>query len=245
MLPDRLMRAPGGNLIAVSYWIATVCLLTVPFPCICAAEDSATTGTLRGKVIYQSDPKRPWRLGRYYIRNSRSGELAEAVVAISRSRMKAPEETHEPVSVTVDQKNFQFVPETVAIRVGDRIRFLNSDDHVHNVRTNHPRKAFNINMPAGVEHVETFDAASGIRQPFQIECVFHSAMRSWVYVFDHPWFAVTGADGAFTLEHVPAGEYRLEVAHAAGGMRASLAVTVEAGKTSELVVHLRSDSEKP
>lgn len=201
-----------------------------------------TTGTIRGKVVYVADPQQPWRLGRYYIRDPRSGELSEAVVAISKRRMEAPDGDQKRSTVTVDQKNFQFVPETVAIRAGDRVRFLNSDDHVHNVRTSHPKQSFNVNMPAGAKHEVTFRSASGIRQPYTIDCVYHSAMRSWIFVFDHPWFAVTGKDGTFELQNVPPGDYRLDVVHAAGNLRTAETIQVVAGKNNELVIRLQPSS---
>ncbi|HEU5115640.1 MAG TPA: carboxypeptidase regulatory-like domain-containing protein, partial [Isosphaeraceae bacterium] len=189
------------------------------------------TGTIEGKVLYKKDPARPWRLGRYYIKNARSGELAEAVVALSRRGLKAPEDNRQPATVTVDQKDFQFTPETIAIRAGDHVRFLNSDDATHNVRLSHLRLSFNVNMPAGGEHVEKFPVAGGIQRPFEIGCVYHGAMRSWVFVFDHPWFQLTGSDGAFRLTDIPPGEYRLEVVHPAGSLSASRTITVEADKT--------------
>ena len=199
---------------------------------------TATTGTIRGTIVYVADPQHPWRLGRYYIRNAKTGAIAEAVVAISKRGLKAPDDGRKPSTTTVDQKNFQFIPETVAIRAGDQIRFLNSDDHVHNVRTSHPKKPFNINMPVGSEHLVEFAEASGIRQPYSIDCVFHSAMRSWVFVFDHPWFALTGTDGNFEIRDVPPGEYRLDVVHPAGDLRKSETVKVEAGKESKIQISL-------
>jgi plastocyanin len=174
------------------------------------AEDSPArlAGTITGKVIYKSDPKRPWRLGRYYIKNSQTGELAEAVVAINGKGLKGPEASHEPQTATIDQKVFQFTPETLAIRAGDRIKFLNSDTQVHNVQTSHARQSFNVNMQPGAEHVQPFPSAGGIRQPYRVGCAFHGAMRSWVFVFDHPWFQMTRADGTFRLNDVPPGDYQ-------------------------------------
>ena len=209
-----------------------------------AFSSQPETGSIRGKIVYVGDPQRPWRLGRYYIRSPRTGELAEAVVAISKRRLKAPDGDHQPSTVTVDQKNFQFVPETVAIRTGDRVLFLNSDDHVHNVRTSHPRHSFNVNMPAGARHLETFRSASSMRQPYKIDCVYHSAMRSWVFVFDHPWFAVTGKDGTFELQNVAPGNYQLDVVHPAGSLHTTEKIQVAAGKEMELVIQLRPSPEK-
>ena len=49
----------------------------------------------------------------------------------------------------------------------------------------------------------------------------------------HPYFAVTNEKGEFTLEDVPAGEYKLGYWHEACGTnsKAPVAVTVEAGGT--------------
>lgn len=208
-------------------------------------RETSTTGTIQGSVKYLADPQHPWRLGRYYIRNAKSGELAEAVVGISRRGLKAPPEERQPVTVEIDQKNFQFTPETTAIRVGDHVRFLNSDNHAHNVRTSHPDFSFNIAMPVGSEHTETFKMATGINQPYRIDCVFHSAMRSWIFVFDHPWYQVTEVDGSFHIKDVPVGEYRLDVVHPAGGLRHRQTIQVVAGEVSEIEIQMKPKTAKP
>lgn len=199
------------------------------------------TGTISGNVVYRSDPQRPWRLGRYYIKNAKTGELAEAVVALYRGGLKDSAAAPESQTVAIDQKDFQFTPETVAIRAGDRVKFTNSDPQVHNVRTTHVKQNFNVNMPAGGEHIQPFPAAGGIRQPYFVGCAFHNAMHAWVYVFDHPWYQTTGTDGAFRLTNVPPGEYRLEVAHPAGDLRSSKNIAVKAGETLAVDFELSPD----
>lgn len=204
------------------------------------AEDKSDLGVVEGSVTYVANPQKPWRLGRYYIRNAKSGELAEAVVALSQRGLGKTDPSRKPITVVVDQKDFQFVPETVAIRAGDQVKFLNSDNHPHNVKTTHPDQAFNVTMPVGSQHVETFKTGSGILQPYTIDCVFHSAMRAWVFVFDHPWYQVTGADGKFRLENVPPGEYRLDAVHSAGQLRTRQTINVQPGKTTKVMIKLQA-----
>ena len=92
------------------------------------------------------------------------GHLAEAVVALETAPVeRGPSD--KAATVVVDPKDFQFTPETAAIRAGDRVKFLNSDTAVHNVQTFHPEHAFNINMPSGGEHVETFQRAGALTSP--------------------------------------------------------------------------------
>ena len=206
-----------------------------------AVSGGERTGTIQGTVFYQSDSKRPWRYARYYIEDRKKGELAEAVIALASRTLEKQERPTASATVVVDQKDFRFVPETVAIRVGDRIKFLNSDKEVHNVQTFHPRHSFNVNMPAGVEHVETFNQASGIRRPYRIGCVYHSSMRAWVFALDHPYFQVTQAEGRFRLKNVPAGKHKLEMVHPAGQLRWSKTINVAAGKTTQIEIRVSPD----
>jgi hypothetical protein len=60
-------------------------------------------------------------------------------------------------------------------------------------------------------------------------------MRAYLGVVDHPYFAVTGEDGAFALAAVPAGSYVLAVWHEHFGARERpLAVTAGAATVADL-----------
>ena len=47
----------------------------------------------------------------------------------------------------------------------------------------------------------------------RVKCNLHPWMRSWIAVMEHPYFAVTGADGSFDLTNVPPGDYTVAVWH--------------------------------
>jgi hypothetical protein len=42
----------------------------------------AGLGVIEGTVTNQPDARRPWRYSRYYVKQAKTGELAEAVVAL-------------------------------------------------------------------------------------------------------------------------------------------------------------------
>ena len=216
-----------------------------------SADDASSTvksdalGTLEGTVIYEADRARRWRYSRYYIKDRRKGALAEAVVALegrSLTRGNAGHGKGDVKTVEIDQKDHQFVPETVAIRAGDRVRFLNSDHALHNVASYHPLHSFNVNMPVGDKHVETFKRAGGIANPYQLKCGYHSAMRAWVYVFKHTCFDLTEEDGRYKLEKIPPGKYVLKMVHPAGKLIWSKPIEMKAGKTMALDIRVSPDN---
>ena len=206
-----------------------------------AADVAEQTGVIEGTVTYRSDTKRPWRYGRYYIKEAASGELAEAVVALRGKKLSGSAAPTEPASVTIDQKNFQFVPETVIVRVGDSVTFTNSDDAQHNVRASGRIADFNVTVGRGQSHTVTCDKAGGVKDPIEVGCIFHSSMRAWVFVFDHPYFQLTGEDGKFRLEGVPPGKYDLEMRHPAGELRWRQEVDVRAGETLPVDIAVSPD----
>lgn len=199
-------------------------------------------GQIAGVVTYRADAARPWRYVRYYVQKPKTGELAEALVALRGRSLK--QESERPKTVVIDQKLFNFTPEIAAIRVGDSIKFTNSDQSPHNVQTSGEIANFNVNMPADGEHLVKFDRAGGIRLPARVGCVFHSSMRAWIFVFDHPYYAITAADGKFRLENVPPGEYDMELTHPAGSLRWRQKVVVKAGTTTEVNISLSPDQKE-
>jgi hypothetical protein len=72
--------------------------------------------------------------------------------------------------------------------------------------------------------------------PFK--CDVHAWMNAWVGVVNHPYFTVTGADGAFTLPNLPAGSYTVEAWHEAAGTTSGT-VTVTARGTATLDLPLQ------
>ncbi len=207
---------------------AALCLIATTDVC---ADDgsSATGGTVSGTVKYQPDKTKPWRYSRYFIKNAKTGELAEAVVALRSSKLRGNPRKDKPITAEIDQEFFQFTPQTVAIRTGDSVKFLNSDATTHNVRASSPIATFNENMSPGFDYTHRFDRAGGIVTPIQLGCVFHGGMQAWIFVFDHPYFTVTGEDGSYSFKDVPPGKYRLDVYHPSGRLRTSRSVEVPAG----------------
>lgn len=73
----------------------------------------------------------------------------------------------------------------------------------------------------------------------ELTCEAHPWTRSWIAVFDHPYYAVTDANGAFVMDSVPAGRYAVRIWHPRLGTVTD-SVTVEAGQRASMVLRPRA-----
>jgi len=131
----------------------------------------------------------------------------------------------------IDQNGCMYSPHVIGVQVGQQLEFKNDDGLLHNVHAlPQVNQEFNVAMPAErktAEHV--FDQAEGM---FRIKCDVHPWMNAYVGVLKHPFFAVTGPDGAFTIKNLPAGTYTVEAWHEKLGTQTQM-VTVGEKQTSE------------
>jgi len=118
------------------------------------------------------------------------------------------------------------------VRVGQPLEVRNSDPLLHNVRADSAvNEPFNQGQPVqGMRYAHTFSTAE-VMVP--MKCDVHAWMNAWIGVVNHPYFAVTGADGAFTLANLPPGSYTVEAWHEAAGTQSGT-VTVTAHGTASL-----------
>ncbi len=125
----------------------------------------------------------------------------------------------KPAQVVIDQPCCQFGPHIVACRVGDTIVVKNPAAFAHNFFWASDNNGnMNVNLPASGQLVFKKPLA---RESFPIpfKCTVHPWMTGYVRVFDHPYFAVTDADGRFTIKNAPAGNYQIVYWHENGGFK--------------------------
>ncbi len=115
-------------------------------------------------------------------------------------------------SAKLDQNGCVYSPHVLGIMQGQQLEVLNSDPVNHNVHAeSHINPPWNESEPPRAEHtIKHFDSPEVL---FAMTCSVHPWMRSYVGVSPHPFFAVTGEDGAFTLKGVPPGTYTVEAVH--------------------------------
>ena len=128
-----------------------------------------------------------------------------------------------------DQKGCVFLPRVMAVQVDQQIRYLNSDPTAHNVHglpTNSSQWNFSLGLKGASRTMSVGAEEIGI----EVKCDIHGWMRGYVGVFDHPYFALSGEDGSFTLNNVPPGEYTLEAWHERFGVQSQKVSLSEKGE---------------
>jgi plastocyanin len=132
-------------------------------------------------------------------------------------------------AVTLDQKGCQYVPHVMGIMVGQPYRILNSDGVLHNIHTlPKVNPSFNKGMPATLkETTTTFTKPEAV---FHVKCDVHPWMSAYVAVFTHPFFAVTGTDGKFSIPGLDPGTYEITAWHERLGTQTA-SITVGATDT--------------
>ena len=73
----------------------------------------------------------------------------------------------------------------------------------------------------------------------ELSCEAHPWTRSWIAVFDHPYYAMTDPDGAFVMDSVPPGRYAVRIWHPRLGVVAD-SVTVEPNQRAQVVLRPRA-----
>jgi hypothetical protein len=114
--------------------------------------------------------------------------------------------------VVVDQKNCVFVPHVAGVQRHQYLVFRNSDPTQHNMNFVEPGQNPGHNFSLAREGLEAKLWFPHEAIPMKVICNAHSWMTMWIGCVDHPYYSVTGDDGAFNLaarQKVPPGRYKV------------------------------------
>jgi plastocyanin len=135
------------------------------------------------------------------------GALRNVIVYLKGVPTEGGGATRPPM--VLDQLGCQYRPHVVAVQVGQIVRITSEDPFIHNVNVRSFESPSNFSQLASATVAAQRDLVFDKPEIFPVKCDVHPWMRAWIGVFDHPYFAVSDAGGAFEIDNVPAGIFTL------------------------------------
>jgi plastocyanin len=211
-----------------------------------AAIDEANAATLTGRILFTGDkpamPPIDMSANPMCERQHKTPQLAETAIINPNGTIRyafvwikdgLPKArwTHPATNVVLDQSGCVYRPHVLALMVGQQLEIDNSDPVNHNVHAEaQVNVAWNESQPPQAE--KKFKTFPREEIWFPVTCSVHPWMRAYLSVVNHPFFAVTGEDGTFTIKGIPPGTYTIEVIQETFGRKtASITLAAHDSKT--------------
>jgi hypothetical protein len=135
------------------------------------------------------------------------GKLANVFVYLTGGKIDDFQYDTPSSAVELDQLGCKYQPHVLGLQTGQNLKVINSDKATHNVHpTPRNNQEWNLSQPPGAAPIERkFNRAETL---IPVKCNQHPWMKSYIGVLAHPFFAVSGKDGSYSIK-APPGSYTL------------------------------------
>jgi plastocyanin len=143
---------------------------------------------------------------------------------------------------TITQKGRKFVPDLVAITVGQSVSFPNNDPFLHNVFSQSAARKFDL---GSFKRGETKDKQFPNAGVVDVYCNIHPEMAATILVLPNQRHTRAATDGSFAIDGVPPGRWKVFAYSRRATKPVSTAVTVVEGQDASVNLALVRGAEPP
>jgi hypothetical protein len=220
---------------------ATIAL--APALALALLSSPALAGSVKGTVLFEGEPPTQETLKRDSDQKCSKDKADEAVV-VTKGKLRdvvvrikngtGGKHAAPATAALIDQVDCTYTPRVVGIIAGQKLQVRNSDNTFHNVWGQLANKDL-FNKPQAPKSADlTLDPSTAKAGDIvELKCGAHPWMHAFVAVQDHPYFAVTKADGTFKIEGLAVGTYELEAWHPTLGTK-KLKIVIGKGKRGDV-----------
>ena len=142
------------------------------------------------------------------VRDPSGAAVADAAVYAMPST--GPADARAARTVTIEQRDRDFVPFLTVLQTGTPVSFPNRDPILHHVYSFSPAKSFEIKLYSGTPPGEIVFDKPGV---VTLGCNIHDWMVAYVVAVQTPYFGRSDAQGIVRLRDLPAGKYEVRAYH--------------------------------
>lgn len=128
----------------------------------------------------------------------------------------------------------RLIPRVQTAVAGGTLNVRNADAVTHRVRFTRAGSADVLGVVTETEPGEVVPIRPALAAPGLVEmtCDHHPWIHGWLAVFGHPYYAMTDANGGFTIDSIPPGRYAITAWHERFGTRTDSITVVQDGTTT-------------
>ena len=205
-------------------------------------------GTITGKITYDGAVPAPKKIDMSQDANCASsagdknaddlvvtdGKLANVFVYVKGGPADKLSFPTPADPVVLDQQGCRYHPRVLGLQTNQPFKVINSDNTTHNI---HPSPKVNAEwnqmQAQGAPPIEKKFGRPETLIP--VKCNQHPWMKANIGVLAHPYFAVSGKDGSYTIKNVPPGTYTLVFWHETKGEQTQqVTIAAKESKTQDM-----------
>jgi len=148
----------------------------------------------------------------------------------------------EPLAVT--SQKCEFEPHVALAFKGNKIIMKTEDPVLHTFDVHASlsgKELFHIALHEKGSSVTKTLSKTGL---LELKCYVHPWQHAHIYIFDHPYAAISDENGKFVLKDIPPGTYTIDAWHEAFGTIEIASVKVESGKTTKLNLEFSGETNR-
>ncbi len=200
-------------------------LATVTALALALASSTAAAGRVTGKVTVTDADGKP--------------AATDVIVYVVGFTETPP--TDKPAA-SVAQKGRKFVPDLVAVTVGQSVTFPNGDTFLHNVFSQSAARKFDLgSFKKGESKEKSFDNLGVV----DVYCNIHPEMAATILVLPNTRHTRAKPDGSFVIDGVPTGNWTVFAYARRASKPASAKVSVVEGTDANVSLSLARGAEPP